>query len=81
MADLASHDLNRQAKGGLAQRELPNHTDKGVKASTLLRKKNIFFNQEKGVTKFLNRNERIEAQETSQYKYEETLNSSRNLLR
>ena len=52
MADLASHDLNRQAKGGLAQRELPNHTDKGVKASNYSEKKIFFLIERKGLPSF-----------------------------
>lgn len=52
MASLASHDLNRQGKGGLAQRELPNFMDKGVKVSTLLRKKNFFLIKRKGLPSF-----------------------------
>ena len=68
-------------KGRISPKGTSKPHRQGGESQQLLRKKNIFFNREKGVTKFLNRNERIEAQETSQYKYEETLNSSRNLLR
>ena len=64
MASLASHDLNRQGKGGLAQRELPKYMDKRVKASTLLGgKKKIFLIKRKGLPSFSTETQELKPEE------------------